>query len=435
MPIAAPPFCFDFIIHEIGLEVNRQTLQSNGIALKIRRFFIDIAQKMWYIIGKAYKSKSTRGDSMNIVIAIDSFKGSLSTLQAGNAAVLGIRRVFPNAEIRVFPIADGGEGTVDALVSGLHGAYRTAAVSDPLGREISANYGILPNGTAVIEMAAASGLPLLSPAERNPLHTTTYGFGQLIRDAIVHGCRSFILGIGGSATNDGGVGCLQALGFEFLDGNGKQAAFGAKGLSDIVHISDENAMSELKECTFHVACDVKNPLCGEDGCSAVFAPQKGADAEMIARMDGDLRHFAELTKRFAPDADADHAGAGAAGGLGFGLMTYLGAKLESGIDLIIRETGLEDAVKAADLVITGEGKIDRQSLFGKAISGVATYAGKQNVPVYCFVGCIGDDVEVLKSMGVRDIFAIGDLAHSPEDSMRNAGRYLEQLAEQFAKCF
>ena len=201
---------------------------------------------------------------MNIVIAIDSFKGSLTTLQAGNAAAAGIRRVCPNAEIHSFPIADGGEGTVDALVSGLHGTYRTAAVSDPLGREISARYGILPSNTAAIEMAAASGLPLLSPAERNPLHTTTYGFGQLIRDAIGQGCRNFILGIGGSATNDGGVGCLQALGFDFLDKNGKQVSFGAKGLSDIVHISDENAMPELKECSFHVACDVKNPLCGEN---------------------------------------------------------------------------------------------------------------------------------------------------------------------------
>ncbi len=369
---------------------------------------------------------------MNIVIAIDSFKGSLSTLQAGNAAASGIRRVFPNAEIHVFPIADGGEGTVDALVSGLHGTYRTAKVSDPLERKISARYGILPGGTAVIEMAAASGLPLLSPAERNPLHTTTYGFGQLIRDAIGHGCRSFILGIGGSATNDGGVGCLQALGFEFLDGNGKQVTSGAKGLSDIVHISDKNAMPELKNCTFHVACDVKNPLCGEDGCSAVFAPQKGADAEMIARMDGDLRHFAELTRHCNPAADPDHAGAGAAGGLGFGLMTYLHAALESGIGLIIRETGLEDAVKAADLVITGEGCLDAQTAMGKAPVGVAKIAKKYGKPVIAFSGAVRDGAELCNTAGIDAFFpilrSVGTLENAMD--MENTAKKLSDTAEQ-----
>lgn len=372
---------------------------------------------------------------MNIVIAIDSFKGSLTTLQAGNAAAAGIQRVYPNAETQIFPIADGGEGTVDALVSGLHGTYRTAAVSDPLGREISACYGILSNNTAVIEMAAASGLPLLSPAERNPLHTTTYGFGQLIRDAIGYGCRNFILGIGGSATNDGGVGCLQALGFDFLDKNGKQVAFGAKGLSDIVHISDENAMPELKDCTFHVACDVKNPLCGENGCSAVFAPQKGADAEMIAKMDKDLRHFAELTKPVNPDADPDHAGAGAAGGLGFGLMSYLHATLKSGIDLIIRETGLEEAIRYADLVITGEGCLDAQTAMGKAPVGIAKIAKKYGKPVIAFSGVVKDGAAQCNAAGIDAFFPILRGVGTLEDAMdtENAAKNLSDTAEQVGR--
>ncbi len=369
---------------------------------------------------------------MNIVIAIDSFKGSLTTLQAGNAAAAGIQRVYPNAETQIFPIADGGEGTVDALVSGLHGTYRTAAVSDPLGREIFARYGILPNNTAVIEMAAASGLPLLSPAERNPLHTTTYGFGQLIRDAIGQGCRNFILGIGGSATNDGGVGCLQALGFEFKDLNGKQVSFGAKGLSDIVHISDENAMPELKDCTFHVACDVKNPLCGENGCSAVFAPQKGADAEMIAKMDKDLRHFAELTKHVNPDANPDHEGAGAAGGLGFGLMSYLHATLESGIDLIIRETGLEEAIRYADLVITGEGCLDAQTAMGKAPVGIAKIAKKYGKPVIAFSGVVKDGAADCNAVGIDAFFPILRSVVTLKDAIdtENAAKNLSDTAEQ-----
>ena len=372
---------------------------------------------------------------MKITIAIDSFKGSLSTLQAENAAASGIRRIYPDAEIQVFPIADGGEGTVNALVSGLHGTYCTAKVSDPLGREISARYGILPNNTAVIEMAAASGLPLLSPAKRNPLHTTTYGFGQLIRDAIGQRCRNFILGIGGSATNDGGVGCLQALGFEFLDANGNQVAFGAKGLSDIVHISDENVIPELKDCTFHVACDVKNPLCGEHGCSAVFAPQKGADADMIARMDKDLRHFAELTRHIHPDADPNHEGAGAAGGLGFGLMSYLHATLESGIDLIIRETRLEDAIQSADLVVTGEGCLDAQTAMGKAPAGIAIIAKKYSKPVIAFSGAVKDDARQCNAAGIDAYFPILRGVGTLEDAMdtENAAKNLEDTAEQVCR--
>ena len=284
-------------------------------------------------------------NNLKAVIAMDSFKGSVSSIEAGNAVAEGIRRVFPDADTIIKPVADGGEGTVEALVSGLNGRLCEAEVSDPLGRKITAKYGILPNNTAVIEMAAASGLTLLSENERDPMLTTTYGTGELILSAIRNGCRDFIIGIGGSATNDGGIGCLQALGFGMLDSNGQQVGFGAKGLSQLAEITDTNVIPELKECSFHVACDVTNPLCGEKGCSAVFAPQKGADSTAIELMDSWLRDYAELTKTIFPNASPDMAGAGAAGGLGFALMYYLNAELESGVDLIMRETKLEDRHK------------------------------------------------------------------------------------------
>ena len=242
-----------------------------------------------YLKNDIIKLTNLRRGKMRVVIAIDSFKGSLSSPEAGRAAAEGILRVFPDAETVIRPVADGGEGTVEALVTGLNGQFCETEAADPLGKRIKAKYGILPDNTAVIEMAAASGLTLLSENERDPMLTTTYGTGELILDAIHHGCRSIMIGIGGSATNDGGIGCLQALGFGMLDRNGHQVGYGAKGLSELAEITDSNLISELKECRFHAACDVTNPLCGDNGCSAVFAPQKGADAEMIRRMDGYLR--------------------------------------------------------------------------------------------------------------------------------------------------
>lgn len=295
---------------------------------------------------------------MKIVIAMDSFKGSLSSTDAGKAAATGILRAFPAAEITVFPVADGGEGTVDALVSGLNSSYRTVTVSDPLGRSIKAQYGILPKRTAVIEMAAASGLPLLSESERNPMMTTTYGFGEMIADAVHQGCRSFILGIGGSATNDCGIGCLQALGFGFYDKNGKPVSYGAKGLSEIHSITFDRMMPELWDCQFHVACDVTNPLCGENGCSKVFAPQKGADSIMVEEMEQSMQRFAAMVKEYDPNSDADLPGSGAAGGLGFALRTFLNAELKPGIDVVINQTGIEAAIRNADVVVTGEGRLD-----------------------------------------------------------------------------
>ena len=260
-------------------------------------------------------------------------------MQAGDAAANGILRVYPNAEIMICPLADDGAGTTNALISCLNGTYKTVTVADSLGRPIQAQYGILPNQqTAVIEMAAASGLSLLSENERNPMDTTTYGFGEMIHDAIRNGFRNFILGIGGSATNDGGIGCLQALEFDLLDKNGKSVSYRAKGPSELIAISDINVIPELKECIFHIACDVKNPLCGENGCSNVFAPQKGADKLMIAQMDAYLQHYAELTKVYHLESNSDYPGARAVGGLGFGLMSYLNAELEPLNNVIHRES-------------------------------------------------------------------------------------------------
>ena len=369
---------------------------------------------------------------MNILICMDAFKGSLSSMEAGDACAVGIRRVFPEADIIICPFADGGEGTTEALVSGLCGTFRTVSVSDPIGRKIPARYGILPDRTAVIEMASASGLPLLANSERNPMKTTTFGFGEMILDAVKTGCRNFILGIGGSATNDGGVGCLQALGFGFLDADGKPVPFGAEGVAKIAAISENYVLSELRDCTFHVACDVKNPLCGESGCSAVFAPQKGADAVMITQLDAALERFAELTKNYHPDADAVFPGAGAAGGLGFGLMSYLNASLEPGAELILRETNISETIKSVDYVITGEGCLDGQTAMGKAPIGIARLAKSYGKPVIAFSGAVRAGAEQCNQAGIDAYFPILRRIEFLEDAMHpdHAAQNLADTAEQ-----
>ncbi len=370
---------------------------------------------------------------MKIVIAIDSFKGSLTSIEAGKAAANGIFRVFPQAEISVYPLADGGEGTTEALVSGLGGVFRTVDVSDPLGRIISTRYGILPDSTAVIEMASAAGITLLSESERNPMNTTTYGVGQLIADAVSQGCRNFIIGIGGSSTNDGGIGCLQALGFGMLDSDGKQVDFGAKGVSQLKKITAENIIPELSECTFSIACDVNNPLCGENGCSAVFAPQKGADEAMIAEMDNSLRKYAKLTRRYKPDANPEAHGAGAAGGLGFAFMSYLNAVLEPGIDLILRKTRIEEAVRNADIVITGEGCLDAQTAMGKAPVGIARLAKKYNKSVIAFSGIVREGASLCNENGIDAYFPIlrnictSEEAMNPDFARKNLADTAQQV--------
>lgn len=368
---------------------------------------------------------------MKIVIALDSFKGSLTSLEAGNAVKKGIERVYKDAEIFVRPIADGGEGTVDAVISAMNGELRTVIVSDPLGRPIESSYGIA-DGTAFIEMAAASGITLVSANERDPLNTTTYGVGELIKAAMDQGIRNFVIGIGGSATNDGGIGMLSALGFEFLDRNGKNVPFGAKGLELLTEIRTDNALKELKECTFKVACDVKNPLCGENGCSAVFGSQKGATSEMIEKMDKWLCNYAELTKAILPSSDPDLPGSGAAGGLGFALRSYLGAELTPGIDLIMKATGLEAYIKDADIVITGEGRLDGQSYMGKAPVGVAKLAKKYGKPVIAFAGAVTPDASICNEHGIDAFFPAVRTPCSLEEAMapKNATANLSDTAEQ-----
>ena len=369
---------------------------------------------------------------MKTVIAIDSFKGSISSLEAGNAVSVGIRRVFSDADIIIKPVADGGEGTTEALVSGLNGRLCEAEVSDPLGRKTDAKYGVLPNNTVVIEMASASGLTLLTGNECDPTLTTTFGTGELILSAIRNGYRNFIIGIGGSATNDGGIGCLQALGFGMLDDNGRQVGFGAEGLSQLVEINDTNVIPELKDCSFKVACDVTNPLCGENGCSAVFAPQKGAKSEMIPIMDRYLRNFADLTKMYNATSSTDTPGTGAAGGLGFALMYYLNAEFESGVDLIINETKLVDAIKEADVVITGEGCLDSQTAMGKAPIGIARIAKKYNKPVIAFGGAVKSGAELCNQNGIDAYFPILRTVSTLEQAMdkSNAFHNLADTAEQ-----
>lgn len=370
---------------------------------------------------------------MNITVAIDSMKGSLSTFQSGDAIQEGIRRVIPDAKVTVCPIADGGEGTVEAIVSATCGEWVELTVKNPLGLPVSTRYGInRKTKTAIIEMAAASGITLISEEERNPLHTTTYGVGELIRDAIEKGCRKFVIGIGGSATNDGGIGMLQALGFEFLNHNDEQVPLGAKGLSEIVTIRVENALKELSECEFSVACDVTNPLCGERGASAVYGPQKGATPKMVAEMDAWLKQYAKLTKAILPSSDENHPGAGAAGGLGFALLSYLGAKLESGINMVIRETGLFDKIKDADFVITGEGRLDGQSYQGKAPIGVAKLAKQLGKTVIAFSGCVTEDAKLCNEHGIDAFFPIVRTPCSLEEAMdvNNAYRNLADTAEQ-----
>ena len=361
---------------------------------------------------------------MRVVVAIDSFKGSLSSIEAGNAVKEAICRLDKNAEVLVKPLADGGEGTVDALASGLDSKIIEIWVNGPLMTNVKAKYCILKSSnTAVIEMAAAAGITLVSGDEKNPLHTTTYGVGELIKDAINRGCRHFIIGIGGSATNDGGVGMLSALGVQFLDKDNQPIALGAQGLKELCKISTENIISELKECTFSIACDVKNPLCGENGCSRIFAPQKGATPDMIDLMDAWLNNYAEITKSVSDKGDKDFEGAGAAGGLGFAFLAYTNASLKSGIDIVLEEIKLEEKIRLADVVVTGEGRLDSQTVMGKAPIGVAKLAKKYGKKVIAFSGCATDDADICNEHGIDAFFPILRSVTTLEEALDKSNAY------------
>ena len=370
-----------------------------------------------------------------ITVAIDSFKGSLASYEVACAFERGFSREFPQAEVRKVSVADGGEGTVEALVQTLGGEQVRIVASDPLMRGVEVCYGIVDGGrTAVMEMSAASGLPLLAPEERNPLKTTTYGTGEMIADALARGCRKFLVGIGGSATNDAGVGMLRALGFRFLDAEGRELVGGGEILDKIASIDDNGVLEALRESEFVVACDVTNPLYGPEGAAYVFAPQKGADAAMVEQLDGGLRNFAEVVKRYNGEDVASLQGAGAAGGLGGGFKALLGARLERGIEMVLSAMRFDDIISGSDLVVTGEGRLDSQTVMGKTPSGVLRAACKQGIP--CIA--IGGAIEYCKELAESDFAAMFPVVSGPmslERAMQKdvAEANVERTATQIAR--
>ena len=369
---------------------------------------------------------------MKFLFASDSFKGTLSSERITQLLEAAEEQTFPGCETAGVPVADGGEGTIDAVISALNGTYRRLTVHGPLMEEAQSFYGEFEGDSAIIEMAAASGLPMVPADRRNPLNTTTYGTGELIRDALDRGYRKISIAIGGSATNDGGIGMLQALGYGILDKEGRQVPYGARGLAEIASVTDDNVLPELSGCTFRIACDVTNPLCGEQGCSAVFGPQKGADPEMIRQMDGWLEHFAALSQEKYPAADPLRPGTGAAGGLGFAFLGFTKAVLESGVKIVLDETKLEDYVRDADLVITGEGRLDGQTVMGKAPIGIARLAKKYGKPVLAFSGSVTEDAASCNEAGIDAFFPILRQVTTLEEAMdpQTAQKNMESAVEQ-----
>ncbi|RKQ34334.1 glycerate kinase [Oceanobacillus halophilus] len=339
-------------------------------------------------------------ENTRIIIACDSFKGSATTIEVGNYIEQGIKKVDKNVDVVKFPIGDGGEGTVDSLVIGCNGEYQYAEVVGPRGKRLNAKFGMIEGNTAVIEMAEASGLQLIEDKERNPFEATTYGTGELIKVALDHGARKIYIGLGGSATNDGGIGMAQALGVSFKDKDGQEVGYGANGVRNIATIDTTNIDKRLASVPIIALSDVTNPLCGKNGASYIYGPQKGASEEDVKVLDEILFHYGMLIKEQLKLDIAENVGAGAAGGLGAGLMAFCNVKLENGITKILELIKLEDQLKDADLVITGEGKMDSQSLYGKAPIGVATLAKRKDVPVIAIVGSADYDLHEVYKHGI-----------------------------------
>ena len=370
---------------------------------------------------------------MHILIVPDSFKGSLSSIEAAQCIDTGFRRVFSGCTSGLLPVADGGEGTVEALVAGAGGQIVTATVSDPLGRPVEAQFGLLEDGWAVIEMAQASGLPLLAPQERNPGRTSTYGTGQLIRAALHRGCRHMLIGIGGSATNDGGAGMAAALGVRFLDSGSALLPPGGLALADLAQIDLTQLDPRIRDTEFVVASDVTNPLCGSNGASAVYGPQKGASPQQVAALDEALAHYATLLATTCGLDVANLPGAGAAGGLGAGLMAFCSARLRPGIDVIFERLGLEAQIARADLILTGEGRVDATSANGKLLSGVGCLALRHRKPVIALTGSAGEGSQTLEALGIRAVVPIADGPISLEQSLADASRLITDAAERTAR--
>ncbi|WP_353947439.1 glycerate kinase [Sporolactobacillus sp. Y61] len=371
---------------------------------------------------------------MKMVIAPDSFKESLTALDAARSIQRGMKRIFSDADYVLVPMADGGEGTVQSLVDATGGKRLNLTVTGPLGAPVPGFFGLLGDGqTAVIEMAAAAGLEFLPPSSRDPLRATTYGVGELIRAAMDHGARHIIMGLGGSATNDGGCGMAQALGARLLDAAGRQIPPGGAALSRLSRIDLSSVDPRVHSTRFEIATDVTNPLTGRNGASAVFGPQKGADASAVTRLDQALARFAEVVAHDLNIAVDQVPGAGAAGGLGAGCLAFLKGQIRPGIDLVIRETGLEKKLKDADLVLTGEGKIDGQTIYGKTPVGVARAAKRHHIPVIGVAGALSAGYEAVYAAGIDALFSIVPGAVPLKQALAEAGANLERTGENIAR--
>lgn len=370
---------------------------------------------------------------MKVVIAIDSLKGSMTSMEAGRAIREGILNVLPETEVIVKPLADGGEGTTEALVEGLGGEMVYVDVHGPLEANVKAGYGLIKEtGTAIMEMAAAAGIIIVGKDKR-PLDATTYGVGEMIKDAIQKGCRSFIIGIGGSATNDGGIGMLTALGYEFLDKDGNAVGIGAGALKDVASIKADKVLPELKQCSFKIACDVTNPLCGTNGATYIYGPQKGVTTAMRDDLDAAMANYAAVTKECIGTDCAEMEGAGAAGGLGFAFLSYLHADLQPGIELVLDAVEMEKTMEGADLVFTGEGRLDYQTAMGKAPVGIAKLAKRHGAKVIALAGAVIEGAEKCNENGIDAFFPILrkivtlDEAMDPENAKQNMIKTTEQI--------
>lgn len=372
---------------------------------------------------------------MEVLILPDSFKNCLSSVEVGMALSAGVKRVFPQAKVESYPVADGGEGTVEAFIAATNGKKVSCKTHDALGRETAGFYGILPNGTAVIEMAAASGIEKISDEDKNPLLASTYGTGELMLDAIHNGAKDVILGLGGSATNDGGTGMAKALGYQFLDEHGKQIPEGGGALDQLAYINAQHIHPELKNIRFKIAVDVQNPLTGKNGASHVYGPQKGATPEMIEQLDKNLSHLAKIIKNDLSKDVENYPGAGAAGGMGAGSLAFLNGTLIPGFEIVTAVLGLEEKIKKADVVLTGEGMIDRQTLSGKTPFSVAELAVKHQKKVIAFAGTLGDGYQELYLHGFTSVFPITEKPVTLAESMANASVLLTNAAERAFRLF
>ena len=373
---------------------------------------------------------------MRVVVAPDKFRGSLSAREAAHALAVGVRAADPVADVVEIPMADGGEGTAEALVAATGGAFHEVAVSGPLGDRVVARFGLLGDGrTAVLEMASASGLALIPADRRNPLIASTFGTGELFLAAVAAGARRVVIGIGGSATNDGGAGFARALGYQFLDADGLPVGEGGGALDRVARVDASRRDPRLTGVAVEVACDVDNPLCGPRGASAVYGPQKGADAETVARLDSNLAHFADVVERDLGLSVRDIPGAGAAGGLGAGLVAFASGRLEPGISLVIRTVGLAERLKGADICLTGEGAIDASSAYGKTAVGVARLARSLGVPTLALAGNLGPGAESVLAEGVDAVFSLCPGPVTLEAAVANATAWLARAAEQAVRAF